>query len=172
MDGSCDQFSHCTDGQHTLIRCPPGIIFSPEVGTCVHPDQTNRPNCAANGQYQHSLKAALMMVRRRAEMDGAHKGRSPKRRRPQKVKGGKGSKKGAKKSKKGAKKVAKQKRTKWPKNPRKLRRIILKKFRAISKQFLRDPRQFADKNGSARSLAALAAPPTGRKLSRRPKLIE
>jgi len=48
VDGSCDQFSHCTDGLHTLIRCPPGIIFSPELGTCVHPDQTNRPNCTAD----------------------------------------------------------------------------------------------------------------------------
>ena len=41
------QFYHCTDGQHTLITCPPGVIFEPSVGACVHADQTNRPNCSA-----------------------------------------------------------------------------------------------------------------------------
>jgi hypothetical protein len=45
---SFSQFYHCTDGQHTLIACPPGVIFEPLVGACVHADQTNRPNCSAS----------------------------------------------------------------------------------------------------------------------------
>ncbi|XP_046648669.1 uncharacterized protein LOC124338619 [Daphnia pulicaria] len=48
VKGSCDKFYHCTDGQHTLIACPPGVIFEPLVGACVHADQTNRPNCSAS----------------------------------------------------------------------------------------------------------------------------
>ncbi|KZS03170.1 Gasp [Daphnia magna] len=48
VPGSCDKFYHCTDGQESLIACPPGVIFEPLVGACVHADQTNRPNCSAS----------------------------------------------------------------------------------------------------------------------------
>jgi hypothetical protein len=45
---TCDQFYHCTEGQPTLIKCPPGVIFDPAVGACVHADQSNRADCSAS----------------------------------------------------------------------------------------------------------------------------
>lgn len=50
VEGTCDQFYHCTDGQHTLITCPPGIIFDPKVGACVHADSVSRTDCAATSK--------------------------------------------------------------------------------------------------------------------------
>ncbi|KAK2719851.1 hypothetical protein QYM36_005357 [Artemia franciscana] len=47
VEGTCNQFYHCTDGRHTLITCPEGVIFEPKVGACIHPDLSNRKNCSA-----------------------------------------------------------------------------------------------------------------------------
>jgi len=48
VEGSCDQFYHCTEGIAGLIKCPTGVLFEPSVGACVHADQTKRKDCSAS----------------------------------------------------------------------------------------------------------------------------
>ena len=52
VEGSCDQFYHCTEGLASLIKCPQGVIFEPSVGACVHADQTNRKDCTASRKWR------------------------------------------------------------------------------------------------------------------------
>jgi len=43
---SCQKFYHCLEGVAYEKTCPEGIIF--DKGTCVHPDMSARPDCAAH----------------------------------------------------------------------------------------------------------------------------
>jgi len=43
---SCQKFYHCLEGTAYEKTCPEGIIF--DRGTCVHPDMSARPDCAAH----------------------------------------------------------------------------------------------------------------------------
>lgn len=44
---SCQKFYHCLEGVAYEKTCPEGVIFEPAKGTCMHPDLTRRPDCAA-----------------------------------------------------------------------------------------------------------------------------
>jgi len=44
---SCQQFYHCLEGQAYEKTCPEGVIFDPSKGSCIHPDMSRRPDCAA-----------------------------------------------------------------------------------------------------------------------------
>ncbi|OXA58807.1 protein obstructor-E [Folsomia candida] len=44
---SCQSFYHCLEGQAYEKTCPEGVIFDPSKGSCIHPDMSKRPECAA-----------------------------------------------------------------------------------------------------------------------------
>lgn len=46
-EDSCQKFYHCLEGKAYEKTCPEGVIFDPSKGTCIHPDLSHRPKCAA-----------------------------------------------------------------------------------------------------------------------------
>jgi len=44
---SCQKFYHCLEGKAYEKTCAEGVIFDPSKGTCIHPDLSKRPDCAA-----------------------------------------------------------------------------------------------------------------------------
>jgi len=44
---SCQKFYHCLEGKAYEKTCAEGVIFDPSMGTCIHPDLSKRPDCAA-----------------------------------------------------------------------------------------------------------------------------
>ena len=60
VEGSCDQFYHCTEGIASLIKCPTGVIFEPALGACVHADQTKREDCSASRKWLKEIKASTL----------------------------------------------------------------------------------------------------------------
>lgn len=50
LDLSCNRYLDCREGQLFIQSCGAGAVFDPNLG-CVHPDETTRPGCTAEEQY-------------------------------------------------------------------------------------------------------------------------
>jgi len=48
---SCSKYVDCRAGEVHVQGCAVGVVFDQVLG-CVHPDETNRPGCSANDQYE------------------------------------------------------------------------------------------------------------------------